>query len=56
MLRLIGVFTNQKENFHNKLNMAIKVNDHVIPDWAMRDKPSLSFKVWRKKWRGNRAK
>ena len=35
--------------------MAIKVNDHVIPDWAIEGQARLSFKVWRKKWRGNRA-
>ena len=53
MLRLIGVFTNQKENFYNKLNMAIKVNDHVIPDWAIEGQAQSLFQSLAEKMAGN---
>ena len=52
LLRLNGLFT-RIENTLKYSAMAIKVNDHVIPDWAIEGKLSLLYKVWPKKWRTN---
>ena len=41
-----------KGEFYNKLNMAIKVNDHVIPDWAIEGQAQSLFQSLAEKMAG----